>query len=157
ESTSIATPGDAANTGGNWMTGVSGPSGCVRSTTLMDPAASAAASSIRIALAIETGIIDKRHKTQDTRRKTQGRERRLCLVSRGVRLDECGLGFGVDEIEAGAVARHRAFHLERRPDDRGPAAHRVDGIAERHVDRLARFERAGRHDLRADYRQIDER
>ena len=30
--TSIVTPGDGANIGGRPMTGVSGPSGCVRST-----------------------------------------------------------------------------------------------------------------------------
>ena len=42
ESTSIDTPGDAANIGGRPITGVSGPSGCDRSTTVMRPAASSA-------------------------------------------------------------------------------------------------------------------
>src|SRR5436309_8231037 len=37
EMTSIVTPGDGANTGGRPMTGVDGPSGCVRSTTTSRP------------------------------------------------------------------------------------------------------------------------
>src|SRR3954471_21892656 len=40
--TSIETPGDGANIGGSPITGVSGPSGCVRSTTLSVPRSSAA-------------------------------------------------------------------------------------------------------------------
>ncbi len=44
EITSIDTPGDAANIGGSPITGVSGPSGCVRSTTVIRPAARSATS-----------------------------------------------------------------------------------------------------------------
>ena len=44
EMTSIDTPGDAAKMGGRPMTGVSGPSGCVRSTMRRRPASSSATS-----------------------------------------------------------------------------------------------------------------
>src|SRR5438105_7922446 len=44
--TSIETPGDGANIGGSPITGVSGPSGCVRSTTFSEPRSSAAMSSV---------------------------------------------------------------------------------------------------------------
>src|SRR5205814_6079570 len=44
--TSIETPGDGANIGGSPITGVSGPSGWVRSTTFSVPRSSAAMSSV---------------------------------------------------------------------------------------------------------------
>src|SRR5205085_8715271 len=46
EMTLIVTPGDDAKIGGSPITGVSGPSGCVRSTTLMEPLARASASCV---------------------------------------------------------------------------------------------------------------
>src|SRR5580765_3563589 len=46
--TSIVTPGDAPNAGGKPMTGVSGPSGCVRSTTFNRPEASSSTSCVSV-------------------------------------------------------------------------------------------------------------
>src|SRR6516164_7417877 len=47
EITSIVRPGELPNCGGRPMTGVSGPSGDVRSTTLSEPALSASTSCVR--------------------------------------------------------------------------------------------------------------
>ena len=44
EMTSIVTPGDGANMGGSPMTGVDGPSGCVKSTTFSVPRCSSSTS-----------------------------------------------------------------------------------------------------------------
>src|SRR5689334_4922930 len=62
--TSIDTPGDGANIGGKPITGVSGPSGCDKSMTVIRPAARSATSdasvdmfllsSLQVALKLET-------------------------------------------------------------------------------------------------------
>src|SRR5436309_12333172 len=62
EMTSMVTPGEAAKIGDNPITGVAGPSGCVRSTTFSEPLRSASTSWVRI---VDIGVGQDRKDRQD--------------------------------------------------------------------------------------------
>src|SRR5690349_15636347 len=124
EMTSIVTPGDGANIGGSPMTGVAGPSGCVRSTTFNAPRRSSSTSRVSTPLmafpvssTLWRGGLTRRLTRGDPSLESKAVFRQLQVHAVVVRADGGDLG----DHDAEAAARER---VDRRLAE---LHHRIDG------------------------------